>query len=284
MPCYNAELFLARTLDSLFAQSYKDYVLYAVNDGSNDSTADILTEYERKHDNMRVIMHDGMQNRGATISINLAMEQSESEYLAFLDADDIWYKEKLSKQVAVLDAFSDVGLVYTNGRAIDENDRTLYNLFPGQFIEENNVGNILVNCYIRTPSMVMVKRELIKMIGGFNEKYAYAKDHDYWIKLSEVTKFHYCSDLLMGYRLHAGQQSSKRNQWDEGFGVLADACKRYPYSGLIKRKRLAVLHYRLGEYNLGIKAHSTALCHYLFSFLNDPVRACKELIKLREIT
>ena len=222
--------------------------------------------------NLNVLTHGNEGNKGATVSMNLGIRQSNSKYIAFIDADDIWYPEKLSKQVAILDNMPDVDLVYTNGNVIDMQDNVLYKIYRDHE-EKNIIGDILINCYIRTPSAVIVRRKILDSVGLFNQKYFYSKDHDMWIKLSEVTKFFYCSETLMAYRMHAGQQSGKRNQWDEGFGVLKDAVMRYPYGKKIISKRLAVLHYRLAQHEKSDRKYLSYLVHMFSSFLNDPKRA-----------
>jgi hypothetical protein len=94
-----------------------------------------------------------------------------------------------------------------------------------------------------------------------------------WIRMSEITKFYHIPDILIGYRKHRGQKSSARRQWEDGFTILKEACKRFPYGANLKRKRLAVLYYRLGEYDWRNNCYFRALKNYFFATILDPFRA-----------
>ncbi|MBV5330669.1 MAG: glycosyltransferase family 2 protein [Chlorobium sp.] len=156
VPCFNAEKFLRKTIDSVIAQTYPHINIIAINDGSSDNTLEILKEYG----NITTIHHRNIENKGQAASINLGIKNSSSELLAFIDADDIWDKNKIKEQVDVFRKHDDVGLCYVNGYVFSEGCPFLYCLLPEDFIEDNVVGKILLNCYVRTPSMVMVKRNI----------------------------------------------------------------------------------------------------------------------------
>jgi hypothetical protein len=179
---------------------------------------------------------------------------------------------KVKDQVKIFEIYADVSLVYTNGFVIDEKDNTLYELFPDGFREKNVPGEILLRCYIKTRSSVMVRAEIFRKCGLFG-KNLYSTDHDMWIRMSEVTKFYYIPIFLTAYRKHMGQKSSKRRQWQDGFTILKEACERYPYSLNLKRKRLAVLYYRLGEYDWKDNNYFRALKNLFSAGLFDPLRA-----------
>ena len=269
IPCYNSSKYIRKTLDSVLNQNYKDLEIVAIDDGSKDETKKILESYVPK---IRVLSHPSNANLGQAASSNLGIIETKSDLIAFLDSDDIWYPNKIEEQVKIFQKYSDVGLVYTNGYVIDESDKILYKLLPDDFQEENIHGEILLKCYIKTPSTVMVKREELKKIGLFKPYLRNGQDHDMWIRMSEITKFYYIPNILAVYRKHPGQISSKRSLWEEGFVVLRDACKRFPYGLNIKRKRLAVLYYRLGEYDWRHNDYFRALRNYFLAGVLDPVR------------
>jgi glycosyltransferase involved in cell wall biosynthesis len=210
--------------------------------------------------------------------MNLGVECSDSQYIAFIDADDIWYPDKLASQVKVLDDCQNIGLVYCNGQAIDSNGKHLYMLFDNDHQEKSISENILLNCYIRTPSMVMIRRKILEKSGLFVEKYFYSKDHDLWVKIAELSRLHYIPTCLVGYRIHAQQQSGRRNQWDEGFGVLSDACQRQPRYARIKKKRLAVLYYRIALCEWKHANRLRAVWLLAKAMRNDPNRALWHLV------
>jgi glycosyltransferase involved in cell wall biosynthesis len=275
IPCYNASAFLQKTIDSVLSQKNKISKIIAVDDGSTDGTLDILKQYG---DKILILHHDGNINKGQASSLNLGLQYAESEYVALVDADDLWNEEKISVQVDALQNNPDCVLCYVNGYVIDETDRRLYPILPEGFQETNTVGNILLDCYIRTPSMVMVRRSLFDQVGGFSESYS-APDHDMWVRASEVGKFCYVDQHLVGYRQHSGQLSINyaRKMWENGFTVLQDASKRYPYPDKLKRKRKSVLYFRIAQCAFRERKFLHSVYNLMCSFIFDPHRSIKFL-------
>lgn len=269
IPCYNSSKYIRKTLDSVLNQNYKDLEIVAIDDGSTDETRRILGSYLPK---IRILSHPNNANLGQAASLNLGINETKSYLIAFLDSDDLWYPGKVKDQVKIFEKHTDVGLVYTNGYVIDEKDNALYKIFPEKFLEKNVLGEILLKCYIKTPSSVMVKAEIIEKSGLFREN-LHSTDHDMWIRMSEITKFYYIPDILIGYRKHRGQKSSARRQWEDGFTILKEACQRYPYGANLKRKRLAVLYYHLAQHDWRNGDYFRSSRNYLLAGLLDPFRA-----------
>lgn len=200
MPCYNAGKFLAQTIESVLAQNYTDFHLICGDDGSTDTTSKILEIYA---DRITVVHHPDRGNHGQAATYNLCLRYANSDYVAFIDSDDLWHQDKLQKQVDILDNHPEAGLVYTNGYVIDGNSQIVHPLFPGNHKEVNEVGTILLDCYIRTPSSVMVRTSIMRAVGEF--RVGIIPDHDMWIRVKELTMFTYIKDLLIGYRVHDEQ-------------------------------------------------------------------------------
>jgi len=275
LPCYNAAKYINETIESVLNQTYDNIEIIAVDDGSTDATLKILKTYVPR---ISVLQHSNGINRGAASSMNLGITSSNTDFVAFLDSDDLFYPQKIEKQIDIFLKHDDIQLVYTNGHAINNDGIILYDLFPPHFKEENTRGRMLLDCYLCAGmSNMMVRRKLLNKVGLFNERLKYAKDHDMGIRMSEVARFHYIPEFLMAYRKHPGQQSMNRQQWVDGFTVLADACERYPYSAAQKRQRLAVLYYRLGVHDYKSNNLIAAGYNFALSFLHDPVRAIKYL-------
>ena len=273
MPCYNAERYVSQALESVLAQNYHDFQVVVGNDGSTDNTASILEQFS---DRVKIVNHPDAGNHGQAATYNLCLQHAESEYIAFIDNDDLWEPDKLQRQVDILDRHPEVGLVYANGDIINADDKVLYLFLGPQHEETNRIGQILLDCYIRTPSTVMVRHEILKQAGDF--KIGIVPDHDMWIRIKELTDFYYINDKLFKYRVHEQQlsQKSAEKMWRDGFGTLERALKRYPYPVNIRRKRLAVIHYRLAE--LGKKTRTIRLLpHIFFAVFYDPLRALRTL-------
>jgi glycosyltransferase involved in cell wall biosynthesis len=269
IPCYNSAKFITKAIDSVLNQDYKYLEIVAIDDGSTDNTRQILESYLPK---IRLLFHPNDTNLGQTASLNLGIRETESDLIAFLDSDDLWFTNKITEQVKIFEQNSEFGLVYTNGYVIDENDKKLFPILPADFKEENIPGRILLQCYIKSPSAVIVKRELFQKTKLFKTCFRNAPDHDMWIRMSEVTKFYYIPDFLYAYRKHSNQMTLRRKLWENGFIVLKEACKRYPYGLNLKRKRMAVLYYRLGEYDWKHSNYFHALLNFSLSGILDPFR------------
>jgi glycosyltransferase involved in cell wall biosynthesis len=269
IPCYNSSKYIQKTIESVLNQDYENLEVIAIDDGSTDETRKILEGYLPK---IRIFSHPDNANLGEAASILLGINKSKADLIAFLDHDDIWYPNKVKEQVKIFQKCSDVGLVYTNGYVIDDSDNILYKLFPDDFQEENIPGKILLKCYIRTSSCVMLRREIFEQIGSFKTGICIV-DHDMWVKMSEITKFYFIPDFLIGYRKHENQTSLTRQMWEDGFIILKEGCKRYPYGVNLRRKRLAVLYYRLGKHDWGHNDYFRAVKNYFLAGIFDPFRA-----------
>ncbi|HBG07886.1 MAG: hypothetical protein A2075_18945 [Geobacteraceae bacterium GWC2_58_44] len=275
IPCHNSVSLIGRTLDSIFSQSYDKFRLYVVDDNSNDGTADIL--HCNRH-RLQVLHHEGNANKGASESINLGILNSESEYVALCDHDDVWYENKLKEQMQFLELNKDVGLVYSDGYVIDEHDRRLHSLLPKQHTENGCPSTLLLNNYIRTPSSVMIRRKIFESVGLFNVNLRFSHDHDMWLRICEKHKIGYLDAVHLGYRQHSQQNCRKKDLWTEGFDILNDAVARYPYDKVSQRKRLAVLNYRIGLFEIRNHEPGKGICHLLQAFSLDPSRSIEHLL------
>lgn len=235
-------------------------------------TRAILDSYK---DKITVYTHEGMINRGIAASLNLGIKNARSELIALMDHDDIWYKDKIATQVDIFDKFEDVGFVYVNGDVIDELERKLYKIYDKHHLEENNSCKLLLDCYVKSCSSVMVRKSILNNVGYFNDKLL-PTDHDMWLRIQEITRFYYVKGCCFGYRTHPDQSINKRKLWEDGFVVLDEACRRNKCYTPFRRKRKAVLHYRLGEYDYKTKEYFSSGYNLLLSFFYDPVRALIE--------
>jgi glycosyltransferase involved in cell wall biosynthesis len=274
MACYNGERYLSATIESVLAQSYKNFHFIAGNDGSKDNTENILAEYAGK---ITIAHHPDRGNHGQAATYNLCLQEVNSEYIAFIDNDDLWHPDKLLKMVNAMDSLPDVGLMYSNGNVIDGNDRYLHYFLGKDHRETNDIGAILLDCYIRTPSAVMVRSETLRTAGIFTE--GIIPDHDMWIRMKELAPFYYLNEKLFSYRAHAGQLSvtSTERMWRDEIGTLERAIARYHYPSCLRRQRLAVIYYRLGCCARLSNSTIAAGYNYIRSFFYDPLRAFKQI-------
>lgn len=125
IPCYNSAKFIKKTLNSVLDQIYKPLEILVIDDGSTDETRAILEGYSS---HVRILCHPNNVNLGIGASLNLGVQETKTDLIAFLDSDDLWHPTKLGEQVKIFTTCPNVGLSYTNVNVIDENDKVLYEI------------------------------------------------------------------------------------------------------------------------------------------------------------
>ena len=264
IPVFNAEQWIGRTIESALAQTYQDTEIIVIDDGSWDGSAQIIRRYP--------VNYIRQENAGQAAALNVGMQRAHGELIAFLDADDLWRPGKLTACVAALQAQPEAVLCYTNGDAIGAHDEPLWRLLPDDHVPPSAAG-MLLDCVICCPAQVVARASLL---GPFTEGLQ-STDHDQWVRMREKGPFAYVGEPLTQYRRRPGQQSLNRRQWEDGFKILESARKRYPYSPGTLRRRAAVIHYRLGQYDLRHGARVRGLAHWVRAGVLDPTRAWREL-------
>ncbi len=203
IPAYNCEAFIAEAIDSVKNQTFKDFEIIVVNDGSTDGTEKILQRYGKN------IKYVTQENRGLPAAINVGCSLATGRYIAHLDADDTYTPNTLEIMVEFLDNHPDIGLVYSNSRMHwqDEEgkERASINIPP-----EYNKNLLLHHCYF-THARVFHK-VCWEMLGGFNEEYRTAEDYDFFLRLSENFKMAHINRVLHNRRIHRSSISSA--QWE----------------------------------------------------------------------
>ena len=196
IPNFNYGRFLRAAIDSVLAQSYRNTEVIVVDDGSTDESIDVLRCYGSR---LRVVQQ---ANRGVSAARNRGISESAGELVAFLDADDAWYPEKLALQVRQL-ASSEAGLVYCGVEYVDDEGRLL-----GQNITGNE-GWILKSMVLLQPTALglgstsVVRRTCLDRVGGFDEVLSTSADWDLARRLACQYKIEKLAAVLVRYRFHA---------------------------------------------------------------------------------
>ena len=279
IPAYNRGKYLEQCVRSALDQTHRDVEVLVVDDGSTDNTPEVL-ETLRSDDRLRVLYHEGRRNRGQSASINLALRQSQGEYINILDSDDFIEPSKLEIQLAFLRAYPEFGLVYSNGYLTDADGNPTHSYHAEDHRDPGTPDAALLDCYMALPVNALVRREIYDQVGEFEESFRAAQDHDMLVRMAEVTRFGYLPDHLFYYRRHGGAISATRQdiRWRTGFEILRRAKERYPYRRSTLRKRAAVLHFRMGQVYWRRGQHVRALPQTLMAGLLDPFRAVGVLI------
>ena len=212
----NAERFIEEAIASVFAQSYRHWELLLVDDGSTDRSTAIALEYARlRPDRIRYLEHSGHENRGISASQNLGLSVSIGEYIAFLDSDDVWFPDKLERQVAIFNVQPEAALVYGVTQYwyswnLDGERRRDLIIGPG--VEPDSLvrppsllaGFLQEELPIPCPSDVMVRRNAAVEAGGFEDSFRRIfTDQVFYSKLLLKWPAFVCGQNLFRYRKHS---------------------------------------------------------------------------------
>ena len=198
MPSYNTGRFISETIESVLAQSYSNWELIIVDDCSNDDTDDVVRQY-LSDERIRYIKNE--TNCGAAISRNRALREAKGKWIAFLDSDDLWEKEKLEKQIAFMET-NDYHFSYTNYIGIDERSLPTGKRISGpKRITKHGMYNY---CWVGCLT-VMYDAELVGLIQIEDIK----KNNDYaiWLKVCRVANCYLLDESLARYRSRSGSIS-----------------------------------------------------------------------------
>lgn len=212
---FNAERFLEEAISSIFEQTYDNWELLLVDDGSGDGSTALAVELAHRHPRrVRYLEHPTHANRGMSATRNLGIRHAHGKYIAFLDADDVWMPEKLSEQTALLERHPQAGMTY--GRALiwsswtDENslrDHTLPLGVPAEsLISAPNLLPKLLRNKVQSPmtSNAMFRRALLEVIGGFEDEFTGMYEDQVFFSKVELNAAVYVSgSCWVKYRQHA---------------------------------------------------------------------------------
>lgn len=203
IPAYNAAIYLHKTIESILQQSFQDFEVLVVNDGSTDETAKCVLGFT----DCRVKLIN-QENQGCATARNTGILSAEGKYIAFLDSDDLWEQTKLEKQVQYLDKNINFGLVYT---WVDFSDQEANPTGKVRkvFAEGNVFHDMLTGNVISCGSVPLVRRECFDAVGLFDTDLWTAEDKDLWLRISTRYPFGLIKEPLVYYRQHPNSKSSK---------------------------------------------------------------------------
>lgn len=204
MPAYNSEKYIRAAIRSVLDQTWTDFELIVVDDGSRDSTVNIVEGLAAE--DSRVVLLKNAQNEGVASSRNRGVASAHGEWIAFLDSDDLWRKDKLEKQIAYLSQFPDAAIGYTASAFMDAEGIRYSYVMPAV---PKTTYAMLMRGNLMSCSSVMVKTEWIRKYpmgaGNMHEDYAA------WLQiLREVPCAYGLNEPLLIYRLSANSKSGNR--------------------------------------------------------------------------
>ena len=210
IPAYNTEATLARTVRTVLAQTHRELEVFVVDDGSTDKTRAIADEIAGGDPRLTVLHQP---NAGVAAARNLALDRASGEFVAWLDADDLWHPAKIEKQLAVFrSAPPDTSLVYTGYRLVDRDDRVIRNFRTLVDVSGHTLCRQIATNFFSNVSSIMVPTELARRLGGHDPRLRQwgiegAEDLLLQLQLATAGAVQCCREALVGYRMHNSNMS-----------------------------------------------------------------------------
>jgi glycosyltransferase involved in cell wall biosynthesis len=201
IPTYNRASLLRHAIESVLGQTYDDYELIIVDDGSTDNTAEVVA---RNSSDKIIYVHQ--QNRGRSAARNHGIRIATGEYIAFLDSDDMFLSAKLESQVKVLDDNPAIGLVYSHAKNVDENGDFLAYHYEGDFSGRIYPEMLFIKNNLITTPTVMVRASILSEVGGFDETLHICEDLDLWRRIARCHEVAQIPTALALIRIRAAER------------------------------------------------------------------------------
>lgn len=287
IPTYNCAKYLPEAVESVLNQTFQDFEIIIVNDGSTDNTKQIIEPYLKKHSDKIKYLYQ--ENMGLAIARNVAIKKSIGEYIAFLDADDVWLRHRLKETANILENMAQVGLVHANINWMSEEGKVLS--FPYRN-KARLSGFIFENIFLRKANIsiptILVRSKCFEKVGLFDEKLARlgCEDREMWLRISREYEIKYIDKILANYRIRPNSMSRNLDKMLQARYYVVD--KFYPRGkfSLLKKRALSNIHNELGDdfliklnYFRAEKEYIKTIIYWPFSF-RPWVNIIKAILKI----
>ena len=178
IPAYNCDRYVGQAVESILHQTYSSYEIIVIDDGSQDHTYEVLQPYAPK------IRYVYQKNQGVSVARNHGIHLARGEFVAFLDADDVFLRDTLASQLAVFEANPNLGIVHSGWRRINKEGETLMDVRPWETVPELNLETWLRWKPLGTMGTLMFRRNGLEQVGGFEPGLTHAEDVDLILRLA----------------------------------------------------------------------------------------------------
>lgn len=284
IPAWNAAAFIEKTLESVRAQSYRNYEIIVVDDGSADSTKSLVDEYLSAHGLRGSCIRQ--ENKKIAGARNTGMRAARGEFIALLDHDDLWYPPKLERVMAEFDRRPEMDLIghhinmTKDGRLVATMRKGPAS--PRMYERLLFVGNTL------SPSAAVFRKDKALAIGGFREnpEFNTVEDYDFWMRLSRTAKYHFIDEVLAEYPVVARSASSRVEYHHDNLEILLREHFREFFGSnpglrarLLMRRRLAAVYRSAAGQLLESGENPGKLKEYVFRMLREFPLDPKNLVR-----
>ena len=221
IPVYNAERFIGDAIQSVLAQTYLPRKIIIVDDGSTDNTVDVVKSF-----NSDLIELTSIENMGISSARNIGIRASKADYIAFLDADDLWLPPKLEAQIKQLQQNPHAGVCYSTAKSIDESGKDIAKPFyeaslRGKIFEYMVLHGQVLNS---VASSIIVSRDILLKTNLFDESIQFSEDFELCAQLALITDFDYVKEPHVKIRVNPSSVTRQKN-WEKSNKIL----KQYWY-------------------------------------------------------
>ncbi|WP_298552278.1 glycosyltransferase [uncultured Parabacteroides sp.] len=258
MPVYNMTESVGQSVDSILQQSFSDFELIVIDDASEDGTDTVVRSYKDR----QIIFERNSCNVGNYASRNRGMQLAQGKYIAVMDADDIAMPDRLEKQVAYLEEHSDVlavgsGCISLPGGVLRKG---LSSYLEIQLALLNN------NCFVH--SSLMIRREILLKLNGYNERYYYSADYDLVCRLAAAGKVENLTEPLVGYRSHPFQISVLHKEKQQFFADEIRQKYQMDFINRYKKENQSLV----GRAEVAVPSIGQAIAYYTYALYSGDVR------------
>jgi hypothetical protein len=200
IPVFNGTNYLREAIDSVLSQTYKNYEIVVVDDGSTDETWAVIQSYGSSLRSIR------KENGGVASALNCGIQQAKGDYIAWLSHDDLFLPNKLERQVDFLKQFAQFKACYTDYYTIDENGKILEEIETPWYPRQEAIRILFGRVYINGSTM-LIERRCFDKVGLFSERLRYTQDTEMWLRFSRYFEIGRVPEKLGKWRLHSSQGS-----------------------------------------------------------------------------
>jgi glycosyltransferase involved in cell wall biosynthesis len=217
IPAYNYDEYIRQAVESVLAQSFADLEILVVDDGSIDNTRQVVEQIEDSR--LRYLYQD---NQGLSSARNTGLRCTDSKYVAFLDADDLWLPSKLELQLGRIERSDRIGLVYGGYHVIDEAGVQIGTRSPrivdGDWLKHLVLGNFVAG----SATTSMLRRECFERVGLFDESLRACEDWDMWLRVAQYYEFGVVDAPMAAIRIHTANMTADSDLMDRYFQIVLD--------------------------------------------------------------
>jgi len=269
IPTYNSELFIERTIRSVLDQTYKDFEIVIVDDGSSDSTVGIINKIIGNDSRVKLITT--LNSGGPTVPMNMGITESKGAYIAFLDHDDEWHKNKLEVLNELFSINPEIGFIGTNVEVFNVESKTITQSKAPIIDSKLQIHDILSGNYFNTFSMLTVRRAILEKLGVLDTQLFVFADFDIIIRMAiNNVPYLFLKDALTRYYVHKNNASGLNKSAQRRIRDLEMILEKYSSSYKSDKKSLSKILHAIARLYLYLGNKDSAVLYFKKSIACDP--------------